>query len=170
MTEIKLNILDVCSSKMRRVIRCIPAMSNENILATRQEFFVPKAAPIQSITNLLVLDFWLMLLHLFIFLNVFYFSECDIRMSWFVFWLKMEPSIKYVRLSQIIWTTKNDYITFKSNYIQALKWRKNLKEKQHFYTDASWNYLFLNMAVWWGCISRRGIGGEGRHWLATFVW
>ena len=77
MTEIKLNILDVCSSKMRRVIRCIPAMSNENILATRQEFFVPKAAPIQSITNLLVLDFWLMLLHLFIFLNVFYFSECE---------------------------------------------------------------------------------------------
>ena len=32
---------------------------------------------------------------------------------------------------------------------------KSLKWKQHFYTDTSWNYLFLNMAVWWGYISRR---------------
>ena len=32
---------------------------------------------------------------------------------------------------------------------------KNLKWKQHFYTDTSWNHLFLNMPVWWGCTSRR---------------
>ena len=107
----------------------------------------------------------------------------------------------------IIWTRKND-ISFKSSYIQALKWRKNrpatllkkrlwrmcflqilqniylslgdcfyrysnfrlkllcdaksitalfyflnissknLKWKQHFYTDTSCNYQLLNMAVW----------------------
>ena len=43
---------------------------------------------------------------------------------------------------------------------------KNLKWKQHFWTDTSWNYLLLNMVVWWGCISRRGKGrGEaGGEW------
>ena len=30
----------------------------------------------------------------------------------------------------------------------------NLKWKHHFYADKSWNYLLLNMAVWWGYISR----------------
>ena len=54
----------------------------------------------------------------------------------------------YPCFSYIIWTRKN-YISFKSNNKQASKWRKNLKWKQHFYTDASWNYLILNMAVWW---------------------
>ena len=34
--------------------------------------------------------------------------------------------------------------------------RKNLKWKQHFYTVTSWNYLLLNTAVWWGCISWMG--------------
>ena len=28
--------------------------------------------------------------------------------------------------------------------------------RQHFYTNASWNYFILNMAVWWG-----SQGGEG---------
>ena len=55
----------------------------------------------------------------------------------------------YPRFSHITWTRKN-YISFKSNNKQASKWRKNLKWKQHFYTNASWNYLILNMAVWWG--------------------
>ena len=31
-----------------------------------------------------------------------------------------------------------------------------MKWKQHFYTKKSSNNLLLNMAVWWGCISRRG--------------
>ena len=55
----------------------------------------------------------------------------------------------YSRFSYIIWIRKNN-ISFKSNNKQAPKWRKNLKWKQHFYTTASWNYLILNMVVWWG--------------------
>ena len=51
---------------------------------------------------------------------------------------------------------------------------KNLKWKHRFYTDRSWSYLLLDMAVWWGCISRMGRsrGGEGErgYWWATFVW
>ena len=39
-----------------------PTISNETILATRQEFFFTKVAPVQSITAILVLDFLLMLL------------------------------------------------------------------------------------------------------------
>ena len=41
--------------------------------------------------------------------------------------------------------------------------RNNLKWMQHFYIDTSWNYLLLNMAVWWGYISRRG-RGRGGQW------
>ena len=48
--------------KIRKVSRCRPAVSNETILATRQEFFFTKVAPIQSITGILLLDFSLMLL------------------------------------------------------------------------------------------------------------
>ena len=46
---------------------------------------------------------------------------------------------------------------------------KNLKWKHHLYTNASWNYLLLNMAVWWGCISMRGRdrGGEGRALISN---
>ena len=40
---------------------------------------------------------------------------------------------------------------------------KKFKGKHFFCTGTSWNYLLLNMAVRWGCISRRGRcrGGEG---------
>ena len=78
----------------------------------------------------------------------------------------------YPRFSYIIWTRKN-YISFKSNNKQASKWRKNLKWKQHFYTNASWNYLILNMAVWWGRAAKEGKRqrrGGRRHWWAIFVW
>ena len=34
----------------------------ETILATRQEFFFTKVAPVQSITDIILFDFWLMLL------------------------------------------------------------------------------------------------------------
>ena len=71
------------------------------ILATRQEFFFTKVASVQSITCIAILDFLLMLLswmftlsyttiyffvNKFIFSNV-YSSECNIRMSLFVFFL-----------------------------------------------------------------------------------
>ena len=39
-----------------------PAVSNKTILATRQEFFFTKVAPVQSINDTVFLDFWLMLL------------------------------------------------------------------------------------------------------------
>ena len=65
----------------------------------------------------------------------------------------------YPRFSYVIWTRKN-YISFKSNNTQASKWRK--KCKQHFYTNASWNYLIFNMAVWWGS-QRRGEAEAGRE-------
>ena len=39
---------------------------------------------------------------------------------------------------------------------------KKLKWKQHLYADTSWNYLLLNVAVWWDCILRRG-RGRGRE-------
>ena len=41
---------------------------------------------------------------------------------------------------------------------------KNLKRKQNFHTITFWNYLLLNMAVWWGRSRAR------RHWWATIVW
>ena len=42
MTEIKLNTLDEYSFKMRKVSKCRPAVSNETILATSQEFIFTK--------------------------------------------------------------------------------------------------------------------------------
>ena len=60
-----------------------------------------------------------------------------------------EHYMVHPRFSYIIRTRKN-YISFKSNNKLASKWRNNLKSKQHFHTNASWNYLILNMAVWWG--------------------
>ena len=58
-TDIKLNTvsLDGYDSKIRKVSRCRPAVSNETILATRQEFSFTKAAPVQSITDIVLLDF-----------------------------------------------------------------------------------------------------------------
>ena len=46
----------------RKVSRYRPAASNETILATWQEFFFTKAALVQIIIDIALLDFWLMLL------------------------------------------------------------------------------------------------------------
>ena len=54
--------LDGYSSKIRKVSRCRPVVSNENILTTRQEFFLVKVASVQSITDIVLLYFWLILL------------------------------------------------------------------------------------------------------------
>ena len=101
--------LDRHGSKIRKVSRCGPAVSNGTIPATGQEFFFAKVAPVQSITDIVLLDFWLMLLSWIIFSsytiiyffvkNFFFFwssyvSEYDIRN---VFLLRKEPSIKYIR-------------------------------------------------------------------------
>ena len=107
-TEIKFNIF---GSKKRKVSRCRPVVSNEAILATRQEFFLTDIAPVQNTADIVLLDFWLMLLSwifissyttIYFFVKKFYFFKClcfseyDIRMSLYVFWLRKGPSIKYV--------------------------------------------------------------------------
>ena len=53
--------LDEYDSKIRKVSRCRPTVSNETILATGQGFFFTKVAPAQSITDIVLFDFWLML-------------------------------------------------------------------------------------------------------------
>ena len=54
--------LDGYGSKLRKVSRCRPTVSNETILAPKQEFFFTKETPAQSITDIVLLGFWLMLL------------------------------------------------------------------------------------------------------------
>ena len=49
--------MDEYGFKIRKVSRCRPAVSNEAILATRQEFFLTKVAPVQSMTDIVLLDF-----------------------------------------------------------------------------------------------------------------
>ena len=49
--------LDGYGSKIRKVSRCRPTVSNETILATKQEFFFTKVAPLQSITDIIILGF-----------------------------------------------------------------------------------------------------------------
>ena len=49
--------LDEYGSKTRKVRRWRPAILNETILATKKEIFVTEIAPIQSITELVLLAF-----------------------------------------------------------------------------------------------------------------
>ena len=46
--------LDGYSSKIQKVSRCRPTVSNGTILATTQEFFLTKVAPVQSITHIVL--------------------------------------------------------------------------------------------------------------------
>ena len=103
--------LDGHASKIRKASRCRPTVSNETILATKQEFFFTKVAPLQSMTDIVLLGFWLILLPwmfissyttIYFFIKNFFFkylcfSQYDIRMFLFVFWLRNRPSLKYVR-------------------------------------------------------------------------
>ena len=54
--------LDGYGSKIRNASRCRPTVSNETILATKQDFFFTKVSSVQSITDILLLGFWLTLL------------------------------------------------------------------------------------------------------------
>ena len=56
MTDIKLNILDGNGSKIWKVSRWRTAVSNETIVATIQGLFFTKVAPLQSITDSVLLD------------------------------------------------------------------------------------------------------------------
>ena len=49
--------LDGYDSKMKKISRRRPIVSNETILATKQEFFFTKVVPIQGITGIALLGF-----------------------------------------------------------------------------------------------------------------
>ena len=49
--------LDGYGSKIWNVSRCRPIVSNETILATKHEFFFTKLAPVQSVTDIVLLGF-----------------------------------------------------------------------------------------------------------------
>ena len=49
--------LDGYVSKIRKVSRCRPTVSNETILATKQEFLFTIVAPVRSIDDIALLGF-----------------------------------------------------------------------------------------------------------------
>ena len=49
-------------SKIQKVSRCRSSVSDETILATKLEFFFTKVVSVQSITDIVILNFWLILL------------------------------------------------------------------------------------------------------------
>ena len=48
---------DKQGSKIQKISRCKPIVSNESTLAAEQEFFFTKVAPVKSITDILLLGF-----------------------------------------------------------------------------------------------------------------
>ena len=86
-------------------------VSNETNLTAKQKFFFTKVDHVQSIADIALLVFSLVLLPgmfisyytiIYFFVKNFvferlYFSEYDILMLLFVLWLRNKPSIKYVR-------------------------------------------------------------------------
>ena len=60
--------LDGYDPKVRKVNRCRPTVSNKTILATKQKFCFTKAPPVQSITDIALLGFRL-ILHPGMFIN-----------------------------------------------------------------------------------------------------
>ena len=49
--------LEVYGSEITKVSRCRPTVSNETILATKQEFSSTKGAPVKSITDIVLVGF-----------------------------------------------------------------------------------------------------------------
>ena len=102
--------LDGYDSKIQKVSRCRPTVSNETILATKQEFFFTKVAPVQSITDIVLLGFSLILLpgmfisyyaiiYFFVknfFSNVYISVNTIFECSYLCFWLRNRSSIKCV--------------------------------------------------------------------------
>ena len=103
--------LDEKDSKIWKVSRCRTAVSNETIPAARNKFFFTKVAPVQTITDIELLNFWLMLLYWMFILSYatiyFFVKKLFFQMfifqwirysSLYVFWLRKWQSIKYVQL------------------------------------------------------------------------
>ena len=95
---------DRYGSKIRKVSRCRPTVSNETILATKQEFSLTKVAPIQGINDItsgfwLILHSWMLIWsYTTIFFSNVYISVNKIfECSYFFFWLRNRPFIKDVR-------------------------------------------------------------------------
>ena len=70
-------------SKIRKVGTCRPTVSNEAILATRQEFFFTKVAPVQSITeiNAALLNVYFILHHHLFFVKKYIFPNVYISVN-----------------------------------------------------------------------------------------
>ena len=49
--------LDGYGSKIGKVSRCRPTVLNETILGAKQEFFFAKVAPVQSLTDIVLMAF-----------------------------------------------------------------------------------------------------------------
>ena len=103
--------LDRYGSKIQKISRYRPTISNETILATKQEFFFTKVAPVQNITDIVLLGFWLILfpgmfissyttIYIFVnnfFSNVYISVNTIFECSYLFFWMRNRLSIKYVR-------------------------------------------------------------------------
>ena len=96
--------LDGYGSRIRKVSRCRPTVSNETILATKQEFFLYKSRPRINhnwhctfrflINNAPLNVYFILHYHLFFRKECLYFGEYDIRKFLFVFWLRNRPSME----------------------------------------------------------------------------
>ena len=88
--EISSISLDGYGCQIQKVSRCRPVVSNETILATRQEILFTKVSSMQSITHIVLLEVWLMLLSrmftssyitIYFFINIFIFSNVYISVN-----------------------------------------------------------------------------------------
>ena len=85
--------LDGYGSKIRKVSRWRPIVLNEAILATKQEFFFTKVAPVQCMTDIALLGFWLILLP-WMFISS-YITICFFVRNFFFFWMFIFQWIRY---------------------------------------------------------------------------
>ena len=98
-------------SKILKVNGCRPTVSIETILATKREFFFTKAAAVQSITDTVLLGFWLILLpwmfissyttiYFFVknfFSNVYISVNTIFKRFYLFFGWEIDHPIKYIR-------------------------------------------------------------------------
>ena len=82
--------LDGYGSKIRKVSRCRPTVSVETILATKKGFLFTKVAPVQNITDFVLLVFWLIRLPwIFILLTLpFIFSQIIFFQMFILQWIR----------------------------------------------------------------------------------
>ena len=85
-------------SKIRKVSTCIPTVPNKTILATKQEFFFTNVAPVQSVTDIALLGFWLLLLPWMFISSIYFFIKFFFEYLYFSeYELRSRQSIRYLR-------------------------------------------------------------------------